>query len=238
MAGSTPPYPPLLLVCALGIERMALRGGLRRATGKAEKGAPPLAGVLRTGMGPRAAAEAVRAAMPLRAPTAVVATGFCAGLAPGMHPGDVVVAREVHDACGAIGGTTVACPEAERLSSVLRDHGLRVHLGTMASADHVVRGQERAVLHSDGAIAVDMEAAATLGTALEAGDPAGRTVAAVRVVVDTPEHELVRIGTLRTGLLAFRTLRAAVPALLDWHRTSAGLPPAPTKHRPLSQEVS
>jgi Phosphorylase superfamily len=238
MAGAPRPYPPLLLVCALRIERMALRGGLRRAAGKAQ---PPSAGVLRTGMGPRAATEAVRAAVPPRAPAAVIATGFCAGLAPGMHPGDVVVASEVHDAYGA-NPVTVACPEAERLSSVLRDHGLRVHLGTMVSADHVVRGQERAVLHADGAIAVDMESTATLGEVLAAapdgGGPAGRTVAAVRVVVDTPEHELVRIGTLRTGPLAFRSLRAAVPAFLEWHLTSAGTPPAPNKHRPLSQEVS
>jgi len=41
------------------------------------------------------------------------------------------------------------------------------------------------------------------------------------VVVDTPEYELVRVGTLRTGIIAFRVLRDLVPAFLDWHRTTA-----------------
>lgn len=220
MAGSPRPHPPLLLVCALTVERTALRGALRR-TG--ERDAPPPARVLRTGMGPRRAAEAVRQALTEGAPCTVVAIGFCAGLASGMRPGDVVVADGVHDAYDTKEtAATVACPEAERLSTALRNHGLRVHTGTMASADHVVRGRERAALHSDGAIAVDMEAAATLRTALAAGR---RTVAAVRVVVDTPEHELLRLGTLRSGVRAFRSLRAAVPALLDWHRPAAGTPP-------------
>ncbi|GAV41774.1 hypothetical protein Saa2_04688 [Streptomyces acidiscabies] len=33
---------------------------------------------------------------PVLAGAAVLATGFCAGLAPGMHPGDLVVAEEAH----------------------------------------------------------------------------------------------------------------------------------------------
>ena len=49
----------------------------------------------------------------------------------------------------------------------------------------------------------------------------GGTSPAARVVVDTPEFELVRVGTLRTGIIAFRVLRDLVPAFLDWHRTTA-----------------
>jgi uridine phosphorylase len=160
---------------------------------------------------------------------AVLATGFCAGLVPGMRPGDVVVASEVREAGGADGDAAVACPESERLSSALRDHGFSVHTGPMASADHVVRGRERAELYSRGAIAVDMESSATLRAALAAGD---RTAAAVRVVVDTPEYELLRPGTLRTGVTAFRTLRSVVPAFIDWHRSLAGTAPAPTQASP------
>ncbi|WP_448177787.1 phosphorylase family protein, partial [Stenotrophomonas maltophilia] len=69
---------------------------------------------------------------------------------------------------------------------------MTVHTGLLRGSDHVVRGTERGDLHTAGAIAVDMESAATLRAATRAGH---RPVAAVRVVVDAPEHELVRIGT-------------------------------------------
>ncbi|MGQ4412354.1 1-hydroxy-2-methyl-2-butenyl 4-diphosphate reductase, partial [[Kitasatospora] papulosa] len=81
---------------------------------------------------------------------------------------------------------------------------------------HVVRGAERAGLRAAGAVAVDMESAATLRTAVRTGP---RPVAAVRVVVDAPEHELVRIGTVRGGISAFRVLRAVLPAFHEWHRS-------------------
>ncbi|MGO4747586.1 1-hydroxy-2-methyl-2-butenyl 4-diphosphate reductase, partial [Streptomyces sp. 2MCAF27] len=92
-----------------------------------------------------------------------------------------------------------------------------VHTGPLAGSDHVVRGAERARLHATGAIAVDMESAATLRSAVAAGV---RPVAAVRVIVDAPEHELVRIGTLRGGISAFRVLRTILPAFFTWHRSS------------------
>ncbi|MCZ9341098.1 1-hydroxy-2-methyl-2-butenyl 4-diphosphate reductase, partial [Streptomyces sp. TRM76130] len=83
-------------------------------------------------------------------------------------------------------------------------------------SDHVVRGAERAELGATGAIAVDMESAATL---LSAVRTAARPVAAVRVVVDAPEHELVRIGTVRGGISAVRVLRSVLPAFYEWHRS-------------------
>lgn len=230
-AGAGAPLPPLLLVCALGIERRALRAGL-------PPGAP--ARVLRTGMGPRAARRtALRAFEGLRGAEgagacAVLVSGFCAGLAPGMLPGDVVVAAEVRET----GESTVACSGAEPLSRALRDRGFTVHTGPLVCSDHVVRGRERAALHAGGALAVDMESGPVLRTALETAPgedgPSGagrRPVAVVRVVVDTPEHELLRPGTLRTGLTAYRALRALVPALLDWHGTVLpGHPPPPGPH--------
>lgn len=255
----TGPPAPLLLVCALGIERRALRGGDLR-------GAPGALGVLRTGMGPVAAARSVTAAA-LDAGTAVVATGFCAGLAPGMRPGDVTVATEVRGTwvgpsspmrAGTDGGLAEPCPDGpaapfaescvavppgtvERLAQALESHGLTVHTGPLTSSDHIVRGRERAALHAGGSVAADMESAATLRTALGAGR---RPAAAVRVVVDTPEYELLRLNTFRTGMIAFRALRATIPAFLDWQRTLAGTGSAcapvssPNSHDPLSQEVS
>ncbi|MEV4918776.1 1-hydroxy-2-methyl-2-butenyl 4-diphosphate reductase [Streptomyces tirandamycinicus] len=211
------PVPPLLIACALGIERLALRAGGRG-------GAPGPVTVLRTGMGPRNAERALarvlgdaaegpgrRAGAPPAA--GVIAAGFCAGLAPGMHPGDVVVADETRGPSGS-----TPCTATDVLTEALAGSvpGRTVHTGPLTASDHVVRGQERAELAATGAIAVDMESAATLHGALRAGV---RQVAAVRVVVDAPEHELVRIGTVRGGISAFRVLRAVMPAFYEWHRS-------------------
>ncbi|MFJ9041946.1 1-hydroxy-2-methyl-2-butenyl 4-diphosphate reductase [Streptomyces sp. NPDC102406] len=210
---ATPPPDtmPLLVACALGIEHFALRTGSRA-------GATTPMTVLRTGMGPRAAERAMARALAGDAlgDAAVVATGFCAGLAPGMHPGDLVVADETRDAQGhtPCAGTDLLVKELVKAVP-----GRTVHTGPLTGSDHVIRGHERGDLLATGAIAVDMESAATLRAASTAGRSDGRPVAAVRVVVDAPEHELVRIGTLRGGLSAFRVLRAVLPAFFEWHRS-------------------
>ncbi|MGW7269448.1 phosphorylase family protein [Streptomyces sp. NPDC054864] len=208
----TPAVPgpvPLLIACALGIEHLALRTGDRGGA----HGRPT---VLRTGMGPKNAERAVTGALGKESlrHAAVVATGFCAGLAPGMHPGDLVVADETRHADGHTPcvGTDLLVKELERAVP-----GRTVHTGPLTGSDHVIRGHERAALLATGAIAVDMESAATLHSALRAGD---RPVAAVRVVVDAPQHELVRIGTVRGGISAFRVLRSVLPAFFEWHRSS------------------
>lgn len=216
--------PPLLIVCALRMERLALRWGARRTApsrpgGPEGTGGPDGAGgpagalrragsvtVVSTGMGRHAAHRAVTEALrdPRLRDAAVLTTGFCAGLTDGMRPGDVVVAEEARD--------------CESLAAAVKGAGHTVHIGRLAESDHVVRGAERAAFRSRGAIAVDMESAAMMRAALAAGP---RPVAAARVVVDTPEYELVRVGTLRTGTAAFRVLRDLVPAFLEWHRTTA-----------------
>jgi Phosphorylase superfamily len=196
------PAGPLLVACALGVERAALRGVDRLAPAG-------LVALLRTGMGPlsaeRAVAGALRGDPALRA-AAVLVTGFCAGLAPGMRPGDVVV-DDRSDGAGRL---------AEAVARHVRGP-VSVHTGRIADSDHVVRGAERSVLRTTGAVAVDMESAAVRRAALAAGP---RPVAAVRVVVDTPEYELVRVGTLRTGVVAFRVLRSLLPAFHVWHRST------------------
>ncbi|PZH15184.1 1-hydroxy-2-methyl-2-butenyl 4-diphosphate reductase [Streptomyces sp. NTH33] len=224
---STRPGPaPLLIACALGIEHLALRTSDRRArrtldTGFQRPGAEPdkwdaggPVAVLRTGMGPRAAERSVARVLadPPLTRAAVLATGFCAGLAPGMHPGDLVVAEETRDPRG-----TVPCVGTELLVKELARTlpGRTVHTGPLTGSDHVVRGPERSELRATGAIAADMESAATLLTAVRTG---ARPVAAVRVVVDAPEHELVRIGTVRGGISAFRVLRSVLPTFFEWHR--------------------
>ncbi|WP_328967640.1 phosphorylase family protein [Streptomyces sp. NBC_00239] len=204
--------PALVIACALGIERFALRSAGRH-------GAPDGFTVLRTGMGPKAAERAVVRTLgaPRLRDAAVLATGFCAGLVPGMHPGDLVVAAETRDEEGR-----TPCTGTGLLVQALARAvpGRTVHTGPLTGSDHVVRGAERASLRAGGAVAVDMESAATLRTAAGAvGESGWRPVAAVRVIVDAPEHELVRIGTVRGGISAFRVLRAVLPAFFDWHRS-------------------
>ncbi|MFJ2115691.1 MULTISPECIES: 1-hydroxy-2-methyl-2-butenyl 4-diphosphate reductase [unclassified Streptomyces] len=199
---------PLLIACALTIERFALRGG----------GRPDAAGpvtVLRTGMGPENAGHAVARALgeARHRDAAVIAAGFCAGLAPGMNPGDLIVADETRDPDGALACTGTGLL-IDALTRVVPGH--TVHTGPLIGSGHVVRGRERAELRATGALAVDMESAATLRTALGAGP---RPVAAVRVIVDAPEHELIRMGTVRGGISAFRVLRAVLPAFYEWHRS-------------------
>ncbi|WP_320774691.1 1-hydroxy-2-methyl-2-butenyl 4-diphosphate reductase [Streptomyces sp. CRN 30] len=207
--GGAPAPAPLLIACALGIERLALRGGDRAGAGG------PVT-VVRTGMGPRAAGRSLTRVLgdPALRGAAVLVTGFCAGLTPGMRPGDPVVATETRGPDGAAtpcAGTGVL---VEGLGRALP--GRTVHTGPLTGSDHVVRGRERSALRGTGAIAVDMESAVTLQCAVRAG---AHPVAAVRVVVDAPEHELVRIGTVRGGISAFRVLRSVLPAYLEWHRS-------------------
>ncbi|MFD3521597.1 1-hydroxy-2-methyl-2-butenyl 4-diphosphate reductase [Streptomyces sp. NPDC058653] len=216
-AGAGPATTPLLIACALGIEQVALRSALRSAQagrGGRTGGTGPVT-VLRTGMGPKNAERATARALGTdrNRAAAVIASGFCAGLVPGMNPGDLIVAEETRGSHGLTRCTGTALL-VEALSRALP--GRTVHTGPLAGSDHVVRGPERAGLRATGAVAVDMESAATLRTALSAGS---RPVAAVRVVVDAPEHELVRIGTVSGGISAFRVLRAVIPAFLEWHRS-------------------
>jgi hypothetical protein len=197
---------PLLVLCALRPERWALNRG--------HWGAPQgVRAVLdTTGMGPDKARTTVSRL--LSGPSgygSLLFTGFCAAAAPGTRPGDAIVASEVGDASE----TSIEIPTHGMLADALRTLGLTVHTGLLYSADHVVRGAERARLYAEGAIGIDMETAAALRAAREAHP--GLPCAAVRIVVDTPEFELIRPGTVRSGARAWRALRSAVPAFTTWH---------------------
>jgi 4-hydroxy-3-methylbut-2-enyl diphosphate reductase len=187
--------PRLLAITPLRIERAAVRRGL------------PEALVLRCGVGAaRARATALVAA---RIPAdAVAVAGFCGAVGPGLRAGDVVVASEVR---GPEGITRCA---SGAIVAALAALGIeRVHVGSVASVDHVVRGAERWVLAGEGVLAVDMESAWLAPAA------AGRPLAVVRVVLDTPTREIYRpLATLAAGLEAWLALRRAAPALALWAR--------------------
>ena len=202
MSGHGPGEPrrpgALLVLAPLRIEARAFA----RALG-------PDATLVRAGMGPKRARSAAARAATTPA-DAVAVAGFCGALDPTLQPGDLVVATELRGPDG-----TIACPTAGLLAGALRRRGLRVHEGPIVSTSRLVRGEQRARLHATGAIACDMESAWLADAA------AGRPLAVVRAVVDTPARELHDPRALIGGAArAFRALRAAGEVLDAWGRAA------------------
>jgi 4-hydroxy-3-methylbut-2-enyl diphosphate reductase len=172
------------------------------------------ADVRRTGMGPersRRNAELIVATLGHDQPVAIV--GVCGALTPDLHPGDVVVASTVSSQNGEV---WLDLPGADLIASDLVSRGIPTHVGPILSTDHVVTREARPHLAARGWLAVDMESA---WLAEAAGSPGGaRPIAVVRVVLDTPDHELRSVQTLRHVKVAQRRLAAVVSALEAWAR--------------------
>jgi 4-hydroxy-3-methylbut-2-en-1-yl diphosphate reductase len=216
-----------VLCTPLRIEQAALRGAEHSMR------------LVHTGMGPRRAA-ATAAALATSTNPALVA-GVAGALAPHIRPGDVVVATEIRDASraenalrppsstaellsrtgaallsnsatGGLGASSasgrVEIPSAPLLAGALRRLGLTVHIGPISSVSRI--GQAPI---TDDSLAVDMESAQLAA--------AGIPFAVARAIVDTPDHPLWRLGTLRRGVSALRTLRACQPAL-EWWAAATG----------------
>ena len=167
--------------------------------------------VLRTGMGPRRARAAARALLD-EPGDALLVVGFCGGLDEESEPGEVVIAEEVLAAADeGHSPEPVACAGAKELATALARTGLRVRSGPVVCVSRLALGERRAQLRAGGAIAVDME---SVWLAAGAG---GRPFGVLRVVLDSPSHELLRpqaaVGAVRAG----RALRRAVAAALhEW----------------------
>ncbi|HEX3692997.1 MAG TPA: hypothetical protein VHU13_06600 [Solirubrobacteraceae bacterium] len=193
----------VLVVSPLGVEALAVRSarqGLRVRT---------------TGMGPARAQAAVPGLLADPA-AALLIVGFGGGLPAGSRLCDVVVAGEVVqiDGFGRPVGESIACSGADRLRALLEAHGLSVCGGKVASVQEIVVGQARERMLASGAIAVDMESAWVAAAAR------GRPFGVVRVLSDTPEHELRRrlpvgppLPTLANAARAMATLRRVGAAL-------------------------
>src|SRR5215472_697090 len=183
-----------LLVCSpLRLEARAVRRGIGGA-----------AEVRATGYGQ---SRSGRQAAALRGESfgmlAVAGTG--GGLTDDLTPGDLVVGTEVSD-----GSTTTRCPVAPLLAGELRRAGLPARTGRVVTVDRLVHGSERGRLAAGGALVADLESAPLAAAA------AGRPVAVIRAVSDTPRRPLLRPGAFAGGLAALRSLRAAAPALENW----------------------
>jgi 4-hydroxy-3-methylbut-2-en-1-yl diphosphate reductase len=166
--------------------------------------------VRKTGMGPRHASAAAETLA--QAPgEALLVLGFCGGLDAESVPGEVIVAESVC-AAGDEGHAParVACADVEGLSRRLRERAMTVRSGEIVCVSKLALGERRAQLLAGGALAVDME------SVWLAPGAAGRPFAVVRVVLDSPSHELLRPQAAAGAMRAARALRRVARALRDW----------------------
>lgn len=150
------------------------------------------------GPGLRLAAEAARVALDNCRPAAVLSTGLCGALDPAIPTGSLFVATEVRAAARTFPAACPALPCA-------------AISGPLLSQDRVaVTAAEKAALFSDGARAVDMEAAAVAAAAGQASLP----FYCVRIVSDDARHVLpLDFNRYRDALGRFSRLRIALAAL-------------------------
>jgi nucleoside phosphorylase len=125
------------------------------------------------GMGARLAGQAVRVALERGSYGAVVSTGYCGALEPGLRVADIVVATEVLSPAGR--------------APARQPHGAAAAHGPVYSAgDVAVTAASKARLHAAGGIAVEMEAGAV------APEAAARRLDfyCIRAVSDTAHNDL------------------------------------------------
>ncbi len=190
----------LLLAAPMRIEAALISSAGRRAL------------VRKTGMGPRrsraAAGELARVG---ERASAMLVLGFCGGLDASSVPGEVIVAEHVYAAQDeGHAEERVHCDLAHQLVHRLTGRGLKVRVGDVVCVSRLALGERRAQLHAGGAIAVDME---SVWLAAGAG---ARPFGVVRVVLDSPEHELLRLRAAAGALRAALALRRVAGALHEW----------------------
>jgi 4-hydroxy-3-methylbut-2-enyl diphosphate reductase len=93
---------------------------------------------------------------------------------------------------------------------LLAGRGMKVRTGRIACVSRLALGERRRELHAGGAVAVDME------SAWLAGGAAGRPFGVVRVVLDSPSHELLRPQAAAGAVRAARALRNVARSLHEW----------------------
>lgn len=159
-----------------------------------------------TGMGAQRA-RAAAGMLAEQAGGALLVIGFCGGLDASSRPGDVIVADEVWAAADeGHDDRRIACQGAAALAAAVAGLGLRVRRGPLVSVARLALGERRAQLHEAGALAVDME------SAWLAEGARGRPLGVLRVVLDSPSHELLRPGIAIWGPRAAWALRRAAGA--------------------------
>jgi 4-hydroxy-3-methylbut-2-enyl diphosphate reductase len=189
----------LLVAAPMRIEAALISSAGRRA-----------ALVRKTGMGPRRS-RAAAGVLAGDGGRAMLVLGFCGGLDETSAPGEVIVAQDVYAARDeGHAEQRVRCDLHDQLVQRLTGRGLKVRAGDVVCVSRLALGERRAELHAGGAIAVDME---SVWLAPGAG---GRPFGVVRVVLDSPTHELMRLRAAAGALRAALALRRVAGALHEW----------------------
>ena len=166
--------------------------------------------VHRTGMGPRRSQTAARS-LTAAPGDALLVLGFCGGLDEQSRPGEVIVAEEVLAATDeGHSPLEIRCEGVTTITAALQGSGLQVRRGRVVCVGKLALGERRAELLAGGAMAVDME------SAWLAAGAADRPFGVVRVVLDSPSHELMRPQAAAGAVRAARALRKVASALHDW----------------------
>jgi 4-hydroxy-3-methylbut-2-enyl diphosphate reductase len=188
----------LLLAAPLRLEAVLISSAAR--------GAP----IRKTGMGP-AKAKAAATELSTQAGRALLVLGFCGGLDESSVPGVVIVATDVYAAADeGHAEQRIDCELAAGLVDRLTGLGMKIRTGPVVCVSKLALGERRAELHTGGAIAVDME---SVWLAAGRGE---RPFGVVRVVLDSPLHELMRVQAVGGALRAALALRRVAGALHDW----------------------
>ncbi|HYM46197.1 MAG TPA: hypothetical protein VES65_08575 [Solirubrobacteraceae bacterium] len=196
----------LLIAAPLRVEAVLVSSAAREAS------------VRKTGMGP-ARAKASARMLASEPGNALLVLGFCGGLDEESAPGEVIVAEGVSAAADeGHAPERAGCADAADLAAALRGGGLSVRSGEIVCVSKLALGPRRAQLLAGGALAVDMES-----VWLAAG-AAGRPFGVVRVVLDSPSHELLHPRAAAGALRAARALRRVAATLREWAPTNVALP--------------
>lgn len=196
--------PHLLLAAPMRIEARLVASGAKRAH------------VHRTGMGPRKAIEAA-SRLPQLPGGALLVVGFCGALDDTLQPGEIVLAEEVYTADDeGHEQLRFRCDGVQQVGAALGEAGFSVTQAPIVSVGRLALGERRAQLRGKGALAVDME------SAWLAPGASKRPFAVIRVVLDTPDKELLRPQMVPVALRVGAVLRRAAKAL-DAVASSDGL---------------
>jgi adenosylhomocysteine nucleosidase len=137
------------------------------------------------------AARAARSAKALVAggADALVSWGFAGGIAPGVHPGTLLLPRVILSVEGNAFHAAAGCHERIRIKLGKR---FGLHCGSLAESRTVVTtaGNRDSLYLQTGAAGTDMESAAIAAVASEAGIP----FLAIRAVTDTRESGIPQIA--------------------------------------------
>ena len=136
--------------------------------------------------------------------TAVALVGVAGGLAPELHPGDLVIASELRTTESS---QSRSLPSMGFLAAEFRRAGLGVLTGLLVSSSRYVRAGDRKALADSGAVAVDMESAWVMGCLPK------NPLAVIRSISDTGS-----CGPVLGGVRALGSLSAVRRPLERWAR--------------------